>query len=252
MEGSSAVNGEGVAWLSTPPHSLSVADAQQSASAAARTIAATLRDAIAARGVATMAPSAGRTPIPCYSELRTVHRSAVDWSRVVCVQLDEYSGGRTDLGDEVEKQLLGPLGIPQFLRLPQSESSHSMQRHERAIAMLGGIDLAIHGIGRNGHLAFNEPGDPAYRTSRCAELADETRRSNDTDATKGLTLGIDVLVKARSSVILATGASKRRAVAKLLWDPPGLWNPAGHLRFAPAVHGFFDAEAWAECSLPRI
>jgi glucosamine-6-phosphate deaminase len=214
--------------------------------AAAATIVERLARALRTQPLAVFTPSAGRTPTACYARLRSHHRDALDWERVVCVQMDEYAGLAPNhpesLAMALETDLVQPLGIGTFLRLSGSADADA-ERHEAALAALGGLDVVLHGIGRNGHIAFNEPGVAARHRSGLVAIAPTTRADNAVAATTGITLGIDVLAAARLSVVMAIGAHKRDAVAKLLHEPPGPQNPAGYLRHAAEVHVLLDPAA---------
>lgn len=236
-------------WFARAPHSLAVLPAEALAEAAAARIVACLGDALARRGRAVFAPSAGRTPLPTYARLRAAHRRSLDWSRVICVQLDEYEGvgDRDPVGfaAALRAELVAPLGIDRFHRFHDGDGALRMplDAYERAIRAVGGIDCAVQGIGRNGHVAFNEPGDAPARATRRVRLAWSTRMANGVLFAHGVTLGLDVLAEARESVVLMTGAAKRHAADALLFRPVGTANPAAALRRCRRVTVFLDPAA---------
>ena len=245
-----------VPWFSRPPHGLAVLPADRIAEAAAARVLAALGEALERRGRAVLAPSAGRTPRSTYALLRAAHRHSLDWSRVVLVQMDEYEGvGDRDpsgFAAELRRELVEPLGIGRFLRFHDSDGGlrRPLDAYERAVRALGGIDCALHGVGRNGHVAFNEPGDALADTTRRVLLARSTRVANGVLFTHGVTLGLRVLAEARETVVLMTGTAKRDAAASVLFRPEGLGNPAAALRRCGRVTVLLDPEAAPE-TLPQ-
>ncbi|MBN9023376.1 MAG: 6-phosphogluconolactonase, partial [Rhizobiales bacterium] len=110
-------------------------------------------------------------------------------------------------------------------------------RMEDAIARLGGIDLAMVGLGPNGHLGFNEPGSAFDSRSRQVVLTPESIRSNaaywgsEADVPReGLTLGLGTLQAARCLAMVVAGAGKRDILARSLEGPVGEAVPATLLR----------------------
>ena len=127
------------------------------------------RDPALVLGVAT-----GATPLPVY---RALARGSADFSAVRVVALDEYvglpAGHPASYAAYVEREIAVPLGIPpDHVVVPRGSGAEL----ERRIAELGGVDLQLLGIGRNGHLAFNEPGSPLDSRSRVVALTETTRR----------------------------------------------------------------------------
>lgn len=243
-------------WFSRPPHGLAVLPAGEIAKTAAARVVASLGAALARKGRAVLVPSAGRTPRATYALLRAAHRHGLDWSRVVCVQMDEYEGvGDRDpcgFAAELRRELVEPLGIGRFLRFHDGDGGlrRPLDAYERAVRALGGVDCALHGVGRNGHVAFNEPGDARADTTRRVLLARATRVANGVLFTRGVTLGLDVLAGAREALVLMTGAAKRDAAASVLFRPEGVANPAAAIRRCGRVTVLLDPEAAPE-SLPR-
>lgn len=236
-------------WFSRPPHDWAVLPGHELAKVAADRIVAALGAAVARRGRAVFAPSAGRTPLPAYALLRAAHRRSLDWSRVVCVQMDEYEGvGDRDprgFAAALRRELVEPLGIGRFHGFNDGDGRLrcSLDAFERAVRAMGGIDCAVQGIGRNGHVAFNEPGDRRGAATRRVRLAPCTRKANGVLFTDGVTLGLDVLAEARETLVLMTGAAKRDAAASVLFRAAGAANPAAALRRCGRVTVLLDPEA---------
>ncbi|MFC6664232.1 6-phosphogluconolactonase [Deinococcus radiopugnans] len=119
----------------------------------------------------------GHTPMPTYAELaRRVRAGEVNFSRVTAVQLDEYLGIDDDdprsLWSWMRRSFVAPLGLTRTVRLD------SPRQFEAAIRELGGLDLAILGLGPNGHLGFNEPPSPPDAPTRTLALTPASLASN--------------------------------------------------------------------------
>jgi glucosamine-6-phosphate deaminase len=122
--------------------------------------------------------------------------------------------------------------------------------HERALREVGGVDLQILGIGRNGHLAFNEPGTPLDGLTRPVDLA-PTTRADAADRFGGLervprraiTSGLGTILRARELVLLAFGAGKADAVAAALQGPVTPDVPASVIQRHGAVTVWLDHDA---------
>jgi glucosamine-6-phosphate deaminase len=126
-------------------------------------------------------------------------------------------------------------------------------RFAEKLAAEGGLDLAVLGIGMNGHLAFNEPGSVRHSVARLVELEPSTRESASacwgaTVPTAGLTLGLHELLAARRVVLLANGPSKREIVRRALKGAVGPECPATFLREHASVTVVLDEAAAAGLS----
>jgi glucosamine-6-phosphate deaminase len=120
----------------------------------------------------------------------------------------------------------------------------------RRLAGAGGLDIAVLGIGLNGHLAFNEPGSARNSTARIVTLHSESRASaeacwGDDTPTRGLTLGLAELLAAPSVLLLANGAAKAGIVARALRGPISADCPASFLQEHPDVTVVLDEAAAA-------
>jgi galactosamine-6-phosphate isomerase len=175
---------------------------------------------------AKVALATGFSPRGAYALfVEMVKEQRLDVSRVIWIKLDEWVGlppeNEATCEAFLSKALLDPLGIaPQNLLGmhplcgdPQAECD----RVSREIARLGGIDLVILGVGINGHLGLNEPGESLPATAHVTVLAPQsaahamlTGASNP--VTHGMTLGLAELLAARRALLLATGEGKEEAV----------------------------------------
>jgi glucosamine-6-phosphate deaminase len=123
-----------------------------------------------------------------------------------------------------------------FVPVPGDGQPSSLHAHEARLQQLGGIALQLLGIGRNGHIAFNEPGSAFERGFHVAELAAETRADAQRRfqpapvPTHGVTAGIHSILASRRIVLCAFGAGKTAAVRAMLQGEITVSCPASALR----------------------
>lgn len=231
-------------------------DADAMSRAAADAVAETLAERPRARIVA----ATGSTPMGLYAELaRRRREGALDPSGITVYQLDEYAGvppedPRSLLG-WLLRSLVEPLGIPpeRVVPVPRDGDPEACARYDREVERAGGYDLAILGIGPNGHLGFNEPPAEADAPTRLVELAPETIRSNaaywgspERVPRRAVTVGMRGLLAARTILLLASGPHKRDIVRRALLGPVTPEVPASLLQRAADVRVFLDRDAWGE------
>ncbi len=108
--------------------------------------------------------------------------------------------------------------------------------YDQVINNYGGLDLCILGIGKNGHIAFNEPETPKSSWTHCVWLSESTRQANKlyfSDntkvATKAITMGISTILAARKIILIATGEAKIGILTKTFTDPANQSLPASFL-----------------------
>lgn len=191
----------------------------------------------------------GNSPIGLYAEL--AHRAAVDralFQSLKIVALDEWGGLReTDPGSAagyLRERVLTPLAVSpdRFIAFdPGIEPGEACHRMRTELERIGPIDLAVLGLGRNGHVGFNEPGPALVPYCHVAQLSDETRRHAMTRAMTqpplhGLTLGLQEILAARRILLLVTGEGKQQTVARLLTEEVTTTLPASLLW----LHGNVD------------
>lgn len=209
----------------------------------ARAVASRCADLVAevvrAKPDAVLLLPAGATPVPLYAELvRRTRAGALDLARARPFQLDELVGpGPLDprgFHAFLQQHLVRPLGLAagfHGLDGAAREPAAEIERHRRALAALGAPDLVLLGLGRNGHVAFNEPGSSESCTARVVELAPATQhelraRFGDDGPRRGVTLGLAEIAAARRIVMLVTGASKSAILAHVRRGPPSSERPA--------------------------
>jgi len=202
----------------------------------------------------------GSTPLGMFRVLVAEARSGtLDFGRCRFATLDEYRGivpgDRRSLQGWLRRELLGPLGIGEerFIAFDAlADATMEAERVERAIAAAGGIDLAVLGLGPNGHLGFNEPGSLFDSRTRGIRLTPESIRSNaaywgseEAVPRDGLTLGLGTLHAARRLVLLVSGERKREILARTLDGSVGPELPATLLRRHPCATVIADRAALA-------
>jgi glucosamine-6-phosphate deaminase len=218
---------------------------------------------LAARPRARLLLPTGRSPHGMYATLRA-HAAAghLDGAEATVLQLDEYAGlGPADprsFAAELREQLRGiPLRALRTLDGAAPDLAAEAARHA---AVLGGapIDLAVLGLGRDGHVAFDEP--PARLASgvQPVALTDMTRADAaaafggaDRVPARALTTGLGTLYDARELILLVTGAAKAPALRAMLEGPQGRECPASLLRDHPRLTVICDREAAALLSQRR-
>lgn len=198
----------------------------------ARRAALLFQEAVKSRPDLVLALPTGRTPIEMYALLAQARREgALDVSQARCFNLDEVLLPRAlpqTFFQFMTQHAWGPLGFaPERARIPNGEADDpeaEAERYEGEILAAGGIDLGILGIGTDGHIAYNLPGQAAPRTHVITlDAATEATLGGDLSAfrpIRGITMGVETLLSAKQLLLLATGNSKAEAIRRLRDDPP--------------------------------
>jgi glucosamine-6-phosphate deaminase len=216
-------------------------------------------EVVAGKPDAVLALPAGATPVPLYRELeRRQEAGTLDLSRAELFQLDELVGVPPD--DErsfhafLERHFArcrGPGREKLRLHLLDGgarDPEGEIARHARLLAELGGADLALLGLGRNGHVAFNEPGSRPADAARVVELCPASTAalgSRSDGKARAMTLGLAEIAASRRIALLVTGKSKATILCTLLRDAPSSACPASLLAGHRDVRVLADAEACA-------
>ena len=216
-------------------------------------------EAIKAKPNATILVATGNTPMGMYDELalRSSHGD-IDTSQLRPFQLDEYLGCAPDdsrsLYGWMLRSFIEPLGIPdtQVVRLAgETENPEAeCQAFERSVEEQGGIDIAILGLGPNGHLGFNEPPSSADAPTRVITLTPESVQSNsaywgseEQVPRQAMTAGMSVILAARQIFLLVSGVHKHTILTDTLNHPPTPGIPSTLLKSAHDVTVFADTAA---------
>jgi glucosamine-6-phosphate deaminase len=202
----------------------------------------------------------GNTPIPMYRALvRAYERGRADFSKATTFNLDEFIGlDSRDPGSYrsyMKAVFFDHVNMrPSHAHLPSGRAGdfrRAVARYDQAIARAGGLDVVILGVGRNGHLGFNEPGPSLEAHTHRVQLLSESRRANahlfggrwKDVPTHALSMGIGTILNARHVILLATGPSKSRVVARALTGPVTTRLPASLLQVHPDVVAVLDRDA---------
>lgn len=204
----------------------------------------------------------GRTPVAFYRALAgSIRRGGIPVSGLTTFNLDEFLGISAEQPGScrsyMERHLFGPIGLPSgqinFLEGTAPDPRRECERYERAIAACGGLDVQILGIGANGHIGFNEPGEWLTLHTHRVTLCPETRRANaglfgghvDSVPREALSMGLGTILQARRIVLLATGREKARAVSLMVHGPLTTAVPASFLQLHGNVDVLLDRAAAA-------
>ena len=202
----------------------------------------------------------GRTPLPTYRELIERCRDGlVSFARTRMFLLDEYVGLDPEHPQSfqsfIRRELIDHVDTPEgALVVPESASADlasAAEAYERRIAEAGGIDLQLLGIGRNGHIGFNEPPSSLGSRTRLTTLARSTREANarsfgddpDKVPRSGISQGVGTILEARQVVLIATGEVKSGPIAKAVEGPVTAMLPASALQLHPHATVIIDEAA---------
>ncbi len=206
----------------------------------------------------------GSTPVGLYRELIRLHQDAgLDFSRVITFNLDEYYPIPPDdphsynlwMHEIFFKHvniLDENIHIPDGM-VPAAEIEDYCAKYERLIKRAGGIDLQILGIGRTGHIGFNEPGSTRDSRTRRVTLDPVTRRDAAGDffglenvPQQAITMGVGSILEARKIVIMALGEHKAAIVQRAIENEPTDAIAASFLQRHPDATFILDEAAAAE------
>jgi glucosamine-6-phosphate deaminase len=226
---------------------------------AARVVANAVRRNPGARlGLAT-----GSTMLGMYRELVRLHREEkLDFSRAVTFNLDEYLGLTSQHPQSfhyfMQQNFFAHVNtMPANIHIPDGGTKGNYQQYcasyENAIRDSGGIDLQVLGIGRNGHIGFNEPTSSLGSRTRLKVLSKETIEDNRKFFTAeeeipqcAITMGIGTILEAKRVLLLASGPSKAAAIAKAIEGPITASVTASALQLHGDVTFIVDREAGAQ------
>ncbi|MGI9253121.1 MAG: glucosamine-6-phosphate deaminase [Thermomicrobiales bacterium] len=230
----------------TSPTITVLTDPAAVASAAADIVAST----VAAKPDAVIALPTGSTPLPLFRELHArIERGDLDLSRVRLFCLDEYVGATPDdpnsLIGWLQTAFIDRSGIHEenIIRVPAAavDPDAAALNYERALRDVGGLDLAVLGLGPNGHIAYNEPGSAADSRTRTLDLTPQSIAQAEAYWKPGvatphraITMGVATLLESRRILLIVTGAAKAGMLRRSLEEPMTADVPASWLRLAGA------------------
>ena len=201
----------------------------------------------------------GSSPIGAYRQLiEWYNKGDVDFSRVRSVNLDEYVGlapsHEQSYAYFMHHNFFDFINIkPENVHLPDGldpDAEGQGEKYDALIRSLGGVDLQLLGIGRDGHIGFNEPCGEFVKGTHCVELTQDTREANarffgsiDLVPKTAYTMGILDIMQARRVLMIATGSSKAAILKDAFWGPVTPQIPASILQLHPDFTLVADEEA---------
>jgi len=206
----------------------------------------------------------GVTPIGVYAELVRLHKEeGLSFKNVITFNLDEYYPMRPKAAQSyvtfMNENLFDHIDIVRAnVHIPdgtlkQDDIPAFCLEYERQINALGGIDLQILGIGRTGHIGFNEPGSAPNSGTRLVTLDDLTRNDASRDfggkqnvPTKAITMGVGTIFKAREIVLMAWSGKKAPIIKKAVEGDISGDVPATYLQLSDHVEFILDTDAASE------
>lgn len=179
---------------------------------------------------------AGSTPLGIYQELIKLYQNKkISFEHVVTFNMDEYVGlshrDKNSYHHFMYENLFNHINInPKNIHILNGQTkdyTKECENYEKNIATYGGIDLMLGGVGRDGHIAFNEPFSSLSSRTRIKTLAPSTIKDNahffDNDISKvptqALTMGVGTIMDAKEIIIVATGANKAEAIHQAIEGP---------------------------------
>lgn len=228
---------------------------------AAERIAHLIREHRAAGKKFVLGLPSGSTPIGVYQELIRMHREeGLDFSGVETFSLDEYYPIKPDSVQSyyrfMRENFFDHVNIPDEhihapdSSLPEEEAIAFCRRYEEAIQEAGGFDFLLLGIGRSGHIGFNEPGSGPETSARLIVIDEITRKDAASDffgeenvPRQGITIGVRSLLAAREIVLIATGEHKAPIVRRAVEEAPDLQVTASYLQEHPNAVFYLDSAA---------
>lgn len=207
----------------------------------------------------------GSTPIGTYDQLvEWYSKGDLDFSEVTTVNLDEYKGlPRTN--DQsyyyfMHQHLFDRVNIdPERTNVPngmEPDAEKECGRYEELIRSLGGVDLQLLGLGHNGHIGFNEPGEAFEKETHCVDLTESTIEANkrffasaDDVPKQAYTMGIKTIMQAKKILIVVNGENKADIVERAFFGPITPEVPASILQLHNDVTLVGDEAALAKIGI---
>lgn len=239
-------------------------DAAKASIAVAKRIADLIRTKYAKEEKTVLGLATGATPIAVYNELVRLHREeGLSFKNVITFNLDEYYPMQPNAVQSyvtfMNQNLFDHIDIDRAnIHIPdgtlkQKDIAVFCLNYEKQIEELGGLDLQILGIGRTGHIGFNEPGSAPNSGTRLVTLDDLTRRDASRDfggkenvPTKAITMGIGTIFKAREIILMAWNKKKAPIIKKAVEGEISGEVPATYLQLSDNVEFVLDEDAASE------
>lgn len=228
----------------------------ESAQAACEAAGILIAAQVIAKPESVLGLATGSTPIPVYRTLvQWYQKGILDFRYVHTFNLDEYIGidpeNPLSYHAFMREHLFDKVNLPpENARIPSGGTLEDCAAYDAAIQAAGGIDIQLLGIGKNGHIGFNEPADGFTFGTHIAKLTASTIDANSRFFAnagdvprKAISMGIGNIMQARSIVLVATGTDKADAVRRMLYGPVTPQVPASVLQLHPHCTVLLDREA---------
>lgn len=199
-------------------------------------------------------PSKGNSPLGLYKKIGAHYdKEPKIFEKLSIIKLDEWGGipgsGPNSTESYLREHLLDPLAIEEerYISFDSSpvDAKKECNRIDNEIQERGAIDICILGMGKNGHLGFNEPAKYLSPDCHVAELSPTSLMTNMAKSMPnkpnyGLTLGMAAIFKSKKIILLLTGDGKKQAIKKLLDKEVTTSLPASFLWLHPQVYCYLD------------
>ncbi len=234
---------------------------EEASIAVAHRIASLIRKKQSNNQSAVLGLATGATPVKVYEELIRLHREeGLSFQNVITFNLDEYYPMQPDAEQSyvtfMNRNLFNHIDIDKSNihipdgTIPEKEIHRYCAEYEKKITDLGGLDLQLLGIGRTGHIGFNEPGSAPNSGTRLVTLDDLTRRDasrsfggKENVPLKAITMGVGTIFKAKEIILMAWNGTKAEIVKKAVEGPMSSEVPATFLQLSDNVEFILDVEA---------
>lgn len=239
-------------------HVIVCKDDREMSEVAAKQVAAILKQ----KPNAVLGLATGSTPVGMYQRLIAMCAAGeIDFSGVTTINLDEYYPISPENNQSyryfMNQNLFDHVNIDKSRTFVPDGAAQDPQKaceaYEQLAASIGPADVQILGIGQNGHIGFNEPAKGLEVATHVTDLTESTIKANarffaseSEVPTQALTMGIGTILRAKSIIIMACGASKRAAVAAMLAGKLDTSCPASMLNLHENVTLICDKEAMGE------
>lgn len=240
------------------------ANATEASEKVAKHIATIIREKQQQGKSAVLGLATGSTPINVYANLVRMHKNeGLSFKNVISFNLDEYYPMQPDANQSyvafMDEHLFNHIDIPrENIHIPdgtlaKEDIAEYCLNYEHKISEVGGLDLQILGIGRTGHIGFNEPGSAPNSGTRLVTLDDLTRRDASRDfggkenvPTKAITMGVGTIFKAREIILMAWSKKKAPIIKKAVEGEISGNVPATYLQLSDNVNFVLDRDAASE------
>ncbi len=209
----------------------------------------------------------GSSPVGTYEKLVEWYRKGdLDFGDVTTVNLDEYRGLPRENDQSyyyfMHNHLFDYVNInPERTFFPDGmndDPEKECARYEEVICATGGVDLQLLGLGHNGHIGFNEPGEFFEKGTHCVDLQPSTIEANkrffasaDDVPKQAYSMGIQTIMMAKKILVVVSGADKAEAVKNAFFGPVTPKVPGSILQMHPNVVVVADEAALSKCTLPE-